>query len=516
MKKFSLPKINLSKKQIFLICIPIVLVLLSLSAYLIIKQTDILNKKDGDVQVEKGLANDNEEARNIELQTYTPEDTKDKYLVYATVVEGKPEVEMIESCSYSDGTESKETQYYIGKEATAVSNHCLLTFGEYTGPLSLLETGYYNVYIQLPDGSLIVLTTQGTPSIQVNMYENETRIVLLNAFAYFRVAPQEDGKVFSVQMLDHIMYVTGTEFFTYFSEKYGHIELFEGSAEIKLRTQELLATLTNDEYAEYEGDWTNDHLNYDDTWGWYREEENREKVYTFTNEEVIEGTFTNEEGIEEIDYMDPFELGLYDITLLWYLPSDFVMAEIAKTTNTYGFGNYNTVASNLEAYVYETIATEQELRRDIVVGRFASITDAYENQQKWYDNLVEEGEEARAKAAAEAAASKGTTYSLCPSGTSYAGNNMCCPTGTYLGTDLRCHGHNNNTSSSQDTPTYNPKTPSISSSVGDSSDNCIESGTIAYQACKMVVEAGTNSDYYMSGGKCCTPEVEEPNLVPVE
>lgn len=80
-------------------------------------------------------------------------------MVYVDVVSGNPEVEMIESCSYSDGTEARETSSKIGKEPIQVDNHCLLTFTEYQGPVSLLETYPYNVYLVLPEGPLITLST---------------------------------------------------------------------------------------------------------------------------------------------------------------------------------------------------------------------------------------------------------------------------------------------------------------------------------------------------------------------
>lgn len=202
---------QLTKKQLLLIGIPLLLIIISLVTYLILKKPNIPNQEQ--TKIEQGYANDSEEVRDIPLQTYTEEDTETKYMVYADVISTDPEVEMIESCTYSDDTQPKETQYKVGKEPIQVSNHCMLTFAEYDGPDSLQETYFYNVYLVLPDGSLITLSTKDTPSIQVNMYEKETRIVQLNGYAYYRVVPQEEGKKLSVQMVDRVMYVTGTEFF---------------------------------------------------------------------------------------------------------------------------------------------------------------------------------------------------------------------------------------------------------------------------------------------------------------
>lgn len=508
MKKLTFPKIHLSKKQILLICIPLAVIALLVTTFFILKSMGKIdlgnNAKDN--QTNHEYADDSEQVLEIPLQAYTPADTEKKYLVYADIISKDPEVEMIESCTYSDGTEAKETRYYVGREPVQVSNHCLLTFAEYDGPDSLQETYFYNVYLVLPDGSLITLSTKDTPSIQVNMYEKETRIVQLNAYAYYRVAPQE-GKKFSVQMVDRVMYVTGTEFFAGVSSSFsgngiwGHVELYEGSAEVKLRTQDLVIMMTNKDYADY-GHWTEN-----GSWAWYWDEANAGKVHTFYSNDST----TKTETLEFIGNGDKITWRYMDNV------ADFLTAQVESTKATYGFGNYHTVANNLEAYVDERIVTEKELRQEMVIGNTMAYAKAYENYQKWYDGLVEKGEELRKKAAAEAkaSASKGTTYSVCPTGTSYAGNGKCCKTGTYLGTDGYCHTYVH--TNGQTAPTYNPTTPSISSSSGSSGSNCVTSGTVAYQACKMAAEGVTNNGKYtLSGNKCCMPDVAAPTLEPVK
>lgn len=498
---------HLTKKQILLISLVTLLILLTI-LFFILKGRGKINvgEKAGDISGQKdGYANDSEEAMPIPLQTYTPKDAEIKYMVYADIINKDPEVEMIESCTYSDGTQAKETRYYVGREPVQVSNHCLLTFGEYEGPDSIQETYFYNVYLILPDGSMITLSTKETPSIQVNMYEKETRIVQLSGYAYYRVAPQENSKNFSVQMVDRVMYVTGTEFFAGLSSSFsgdgiwGHIELYEGSAEVKLRTQDLIVMMTNKDYADY-GHWTKN-----GEWSWYWDEANAGKIHTFYSNDST----TKTETLGFAGQGDKITWG-YMSNL-----TNFLTAQVESTMATYGFGNYKTVADNLEAYVDERIATEKELRQEMVIGQTAAYAKAYENYQKWYDGLVEKGQELRAKAAAQAAASvsKGTTYSICPKGTSYAGNNKCCPTSTYLGIDGYCHEYVH--TNGQTAPTYNPTTSSISS--GGSGANCVAPGSVAYQACKMAQEGETNhGQYYMSGNKCCMPDVSAPTLEPIK
>lgn len=512
MKKLSLPNIHLTKKQILLyICIPLTILILLAITFFILKGMGKINIGNNPSNKQEQLADDSEAARDIPLQAYTLADTEKKYMVYADIIKTDPEVEMIETCTYSDGTEAKETKYYVGREPVQVSNHCLLTFAEYDGPNTLEETYPYNVYLVLPDGSLITLDTKETPSIQVNMYEKETRIVQLNGYAYYRVAPQKNGKKFSVQMVDRVMYVTGTEFFAGVSSSFsgdgiwGHIELYEGSAEVKLRAQDLIIMMTSKDYANY-GHWKEN-----GSWAWYWDEANAGKIHTFYSN----NSTTKTETFEFAGEGDKITMGYMDKV------TDFLYGQVETTMATYGFGNYKKVANSLEAYVDEEIVTEKKLRQEMVIKETLAYAKAYENYQKWYDGLVEKGQELRAKAAAEAAASvsTGTTYSVCPKGTAYAGNGKCCPAGTYLNTNGYCQG---NSSTSGNTVTkYNPTTPSVTTSSGSSNSssgsNCVTSGTVAYQACKMAAEGVTNNGQYtLSGNKCCMPDISEPTLEPVK
>jgi len=62
--------------------------------------------------------------------------------------------------------------------------------------------------------------------------------------------------------------------------------------------------------------------------------------------------------------------------------ADFLTAQVETTMATYGFGNYKTVANSLEAYVDERIATEKELRQEMVIRETAAYVKAYQNYQK--------------------------------------------------------------------------------------------------------------------------------------
>jgi len=515
MKKLTLPKIDLSKKQILLICIPLVLLILLVTTFFILKSMGKINTGENTEknQEQQGYADDSEQAQEILLQTYTPQDTQTTFKVYSDMQFNDAVMEMTESCSYTDNTEPTDTVYTVGPVPTEIKNHCLLSFTEFYGTNAFFKTDEpFYAYILLPDGSLITVTTKESPTIQVNIYEKETRIVIQNGYAYFRVAPQEQDHRFSVQMMDKVMYVTGTEFFagtsnTFTTEQWGHIEMYEGSGEVKLRTQDLLVMLTNDDAEQY-GEWvTKDGVT---AWYWYWSQNGGSgKASTFYNNNVY----------EKVD-----DYGSSDKATAGYMQKvgNFIKSQMNTTLTTYGFGNYSSVVSQLEPFVDENIISVQELRYEVLTKEALSAQKAYDNIQAYKERLGEEAEEARKER--EAAAKANQTVSVitstvhkCPSGTAYVGNGKCCPTGTFLGLSGNCHKPGFSQSSATKPTTATSTTTSSGSSSGGSEDNCANSGTAMYQACSMALQGGS-SGYYMSGSKCCwsNDKIPTPTMVPVE
>lgn len=387
MKKFTLPriKLNLSKKQMILISLSFLVIIFAVSGYFL---WESLNNNTKDQQNENLVqyADDSENAQNNLLQKYIPSDTETKFKVYAegvSVVSPKGEtldngisiMKMTESCTYSDGTTPKEITYTVGLKPTEVSNHCLLTFKEATAFMA--SDDYLNVYIVLPDNSLIVLSTKDSPSIQVNIYNNETRVIQVNGYAYYRIAKQGENHKFVTQISDVLLQATGTEYYAQAAEDkkntlWGSFQLLEGSAKLVDRAGKFIYDMLIPEDYDYgvvngfrwtdAGMWENDRFSY-----------NKGKIYTFTSvNNVSEETDPKAAIVNAPD-----------------APTNFLSDQVMLTLKKYGFGNFITnIGGHIEAMVSEQIESVQDLRRDTLASEYASQSQFWDE----YNSAVEEEE----------------------------------------------------------------------------------------------------------------------------
>lgn len=222
MKKFSLPKINLSKKSLIIISSSVVLVILLVIILSIVlkkpsNQNSLAQTIDRGNTAGLELADDSSEAKSDSLQkSYA---TKDGYKikVYGETTKhlyssGNQGIIMMQSCQYEGEASPEETNITLGATPIEVDNHCNLTFEAAFDSSDTVDT--LNAYILLPDNSMIVASSNHFTSLQVNMYKNETRVVQITGEAYYRIAPQGDNKIFTVQMLGEIFTATGTELYT--------------------------------------------------------------------------------------------------------------------------------------------------------------------------------------------------------------------------------------------------------------------------------------------------------------
>ena len=206
MKKLSLPNIKLSKKQTLLLAVSVLLLSLAVASLI---WWHFSNQKDSDTTKEEDTgeyADDSKEALSTIAQVYDTEDSEPAFKIYSQrtgAIEGYEEsgVEMYDTCE----VEIKETDSIteIGNDPIERPNHCTLHFS-YSSLIA---------YILLPDGSLISADSDAV--LQINMYENETRIVQLNGEAYYRIAKQPEDKIFTVQMGNEVFVATGTEIFAH-------------------------------------------------------------------------------------------------------------------------------------------------------------------------------------------------------------------------------------------------------------------------------------------------------------
>jgi hypothetical protein len=235
MKKLFNGKLN--KKIIIISSIVLTLIICSI-IFLIPKDKD---KVVNNVVNKKGYALDNEKEQTVLYQPI--KESNIKFKVYGEISKGlnlsgydgrlriktKCTIGLYDESNIGDSKKEdieEDKMYTLGDKPVELNNHCIVYINEtelngfdYSSPYDyenhkFLQRLYLTAYIELPDGSLISLISYGSPKMQVNIYDNETRIVLEKGSAYFRIARQEKNKVFTVQVGNKIFRTNGeSEFF---------------------------------------------------------------------------------------------------------------------------------------------------------------------------------------------------------------------------------------------------------------------------------------------------------------
>ena len=407
----------------------------------------------------------------------------------------------------------------LGEEPVEVGNHCTVQFNiPYTNNAAR-ESGepYYNLnsYIELPDGSLITITSVpdiyvlNDPEIQVNIFENETRIVLVSGAAYFRVVQQAEGKIFSVQVNDRIYKTVGpAEFFANADSGLKVFDKTGNTAEVQVLYSEYYMSLDG-------GQRFLDELATDDDGGaletggfrfisgegdiWVRG--TNEKVKSEINKTyvVAYGQIYSDGKSKNLSSAGYVE----EVNITRYMPniySTFIFTQIQLNSATIGLGNITGsdgkgTSNKVSTYVKHYKATWKTYTEN-------QIAEIIAQDEK------EEAEEARA------AASRSASYSVsCPSGYYYIGGNSCCPNGyTYDSSRDKCT-KTTYYSNTTKTPSYTPSTGSSSSSGSSSSgstgtNTCVRPDPMP--ACfDMSISSGQcpngvpKSGFYVSNGQCC-------------
>lgn len=271
MNKLTLPKINLTKKHIILISATLFILLASVSIYLIFKNNRTEEENNHIVNINreeenKGYADDTQEARTETYQKIYSTETEPKILVYGEISdnpygEGSSSLNLIEKCEYED-KEAEENTYTLGTTPIEVKNHCILNL---TYQADLSETvDTLTAYLVLPDNSLIALSSNDTPSIQINIFDHEIRVVQQTGFAYYRISPKENKDIFTIEMplYSQIFTATGTEVYAELGfnqesdslyglnegEYSGGFFLFDGAGNITKRgSNEILGNMSSDD-----------------------------------------------------------------------------------------------------------------------------------------------------------------------------------------------------------------------------------------------------------------------------
>ncbi len=490
--KINFKGIKLSKKQIILVGICALLVI-SIAVFLIFIDTDGTDtSSEGDTSAEDGeYADDSEDALSIVAQPYDTEDSQPVFKIYSErigAVEGSEEsgVEMYDTCEVE--VADTDTLIEIGNDPIERPNHCTLHF----------SPDYLVAYILLPDGSLI--SADRGAVLQINMYDNETRIVQLDGQAYYRIAKQPEDKIFTIQMGNEVFVATGTEIFahtyaTYLSdqtwmdikdpslyedmtqEEIDHMlepnwragfGVLDGSGNIVPRGEdansEETVVVTKGDY------WGFEFQNYGN-----REVVNTSKGTTLDLGSAIKALMTDR---------DPSDFNPYSNAI--YYATNLLNEQTAISENSFGglgnlsLMNYDDIVGGLTAYIYED-------KQASIISLLEAREEERAFQEEWnsfWDDVSQAYEEAHTV----------TVYGepYCPDeGYELNADETAC---VYVGTGES----------------------SGSSSSGGNSPTCSDPGTATYQLCRMSLSL-SNTTSYMSGSQCCmNPDVPEPTLESVD
>lgn len=93
------------------------------------------------------------------------------------------------------------------------------------GAVDDFGTFWLTAYAELPEGTLISISTYNSPKFQINIYDKETRIIISDDFGgamYFRV-PDLNGRILTVQVGNKIFKTSGnSEFLVYSKNRLPH------------------------------------------------------------------------------------------------------------------------------------------------------------------------------------------------------------------------------------------------------------------------------------------------------
>jgi len=493
--KISFKDIKLTKKQIILIISGIVLLAVltagSIYLYRYLKDKEKDNTENNNEELLE-TADDSQEALSTIAQVYDTSDSEPAFKIYSQrtgAVEGYDEsgVKMYDTCEIEKADTDSIVE--IGNDPIEKPNHCTLHFS-YSSLMA---------YILLPDGSLIAADSHAV--LQINMYENETRIVQLNGEAYYRIAKQPEDKIFTVQMGNEVFVATGTEIFAHAYTTYLTDDVW-----MDMKDPEVLEDMTQEEIDHMlEPNWRAGFGVLDGSGNIISrgEDTNSEEAVAVTKGDYWGFEFQNYGNMEVVNSSKGTTSDLRDSIKALMTdrdPSDFnpysnaiasiinlVNEQIAISENSFGgvgnlsLMNYDDIVGGLTAYIYED-------KQASIVSLQEGIEEERQFQEEWnsfWDDVN------NAYAEAHTVTVYGEPY--CPyEGYELSADKTSC---VYVG---------DGTSS---TPEYYPSDGSSGTQA-----TCGEPGSAVYQLCKMSIGlSGANS--YMSGSKCCmNPDIEEPTL----
>ncbi len=406
MKKFTLPKLNLTKKQIVIISSSVLLLAaIVLVLVLVLKKPNstksLAQTIDRSNSAGLELADDSATAKSsTSLQTAYATKDGTKIKVYGETVKklydkGNNAIQMTESCQYEGTDKEEETTYTLGTEPVEVNNHCKLTFPVVFDASETVNT--LTAYILLPDNSLISVSSNNSSSLQINIYKNETRIVQVTGEAYYRIAPQGNNKIFTVQMMNLIFTATGTEIYT----------------------EEGFGTTANSTFGISKGDLTGGFFLYDGSGNLTKRG---------SNDVIQKMSSSDDTSTYYFSYMKFFAEKIPGVTdALDVLGRGDFLTNQKALSEKYGFGKFKEFTTDkLEAFIYNHISDTQALSVTNVEKKYKEINDEWEALKEKNSSSKNNS----SSSSDDTCVSSGAEYQLCSMavslGSAHMAGGKCC------------------------------------------------------------------------------------------
>jgi len=518
-------ELKLEKRQIIIISIIIAaLIIIPLTIYFILrgKDSSTLINNNAENTFQEGYADDSESALTTLAQPYDTEDSNPTYDLYAevgTFSEDATHSTVQTSSDFSSDPEECSTSEEgscidLGREKTVMPNHStvnLIVWGSYATEWS--DEGLpgarvgLKAYAVLPDVSMASIYSDS--KVQFNFYDKETRIVQMEGEVYYRVKPQEDGHVFTVQAGDRLIELDDTEVFIQVvndvdervakSEELGKFEFdmdYVNDPYITLEEQERRSQEVEKEMEEYNK----------------RVEENSKdiyavkvyiasgsaKMYSRSDRNTVLYELTGDSPYTIFKYREYERMNAYEAkqdevddwreTLATGYESTEFMANLTFSMSNYGMGNFAKVSS-------EDLVNMLQINIDAIEPEARKTAAWFKNDM---ENFLSDWNEFIAKTSCKAGWYKATETKCCPDGYIWDSSRQSCTKTTYtyycndgytLGSDNMCHKSGSAGESIK---------PTVGNTPAFTSGDCPPAGDIVITWCYQE-DGNTKSGYVFCG-----------------
>lgn len=507
-KTFSkLFELKLEKRQIIIISIVIVaLIVISLAVYFVLRGKNLRTFINNNAQntFQEGYADDSESVQTILAQPYDTEESEPTYDLYAEV--GTPNTYSTVQTSSDFGSDSEECSTFeegscidLGREKTVMPNHSTVNLTVWESyAIEWSDEGFpggrvgLKAYAVLPDVSMASIYSD--TKVQFNFYDKETRIVQMEGEVYYRVKPQEDGHVFTVQAGDRLIELNDTEAYI----------------QVEIDNDEMMAKYEERGKFEFDSDYVNDpyitqeeYIRRSEEIEKKMEEYNREseeyskniyavKVYTTSGSAKMYSRSDRNTVLYELTGDNPFTIFKYreydrmnayeakqeeidewkEILATGYESTEF-MANLTFSMSNYGMGNFAEVSS-------EDLVNMLQINIDAIEPQARKTTAWFKADM---ENFLSDWNEFISKTSCKPGWYQATSDKCCPDGYRWDSSRQSCTKTTYtyycedgytLGSDNMCHKSGSTSESLK---------PTVGNTPAFSSGDCPPAGDIVITWC---------------------------------